>query len=120
MAAAQPMIKQIHPVLSLIHISGIPCVGSGTTASAVCMDKQITHALLESNGIHTARFLVLHQLDCPAIEQVDSRIKASLDGYPVFVKPANAGSSVGVTKVHSCLLYTSPPGLHRDTSGLPW
>jgi D-alanine-D-alanine ligase len=70
---------------------GLPYVGAGVTASAVGMDKAVFKALLRDAGIPTTRAVVLRS----AREAADG---VSLD-WPVFVKPACGGSSVGVTKV---------------------
>ena len=82
----------------LLTLSGIPFVGCGTAASAVCMDKALTKAVLDAYGVSQAKWdsacVMDFEKDGPG---VISRIETAL-GYPVFVKPANAGSSVGITK----------------------
>ena len=70
---------------------GVPYVGAGVTASAVGMDKAVFKAVLRDAGLPTARAVVLRS---PA----EVSLAAALP-LPVFVKPANGGSSVGVTKV---------------------
>jgi D-alanine-D-alanine ligase len=70
---------------------GVPYVGAGVTASAVGMDKAVFKALLRDAGLPTPRAVVLRS---PA----EAFLAAALP-LPVFVKPANGGSSVGVTKV---------------------
>lgn len=89
-------------VQGLLELSGLPFVGCGTLASAVCMDKAITHALLANAGIDCAKYLwFFRNKYCgEGIRKIKTKINARL-GYPVFVKPANSGSSVGVTKVNS-------------------
>ena len=70
-----------------------------TLASAVCMDKAVTNILLEAAGIDQANFMWFYASDYENVkEQVKEDIMTDLEGYPVFVKPANAGSSVGVSK----------------------
>ena len=87
-------------IQGLLDLARIPYVGCGTLASATCMDKAAANMLLAQNGIPEAKFVWCYASDYaedPA--PIEARIAAEL-GYPVFVKPANAGSSVGVTKVH--------------------
>lgn len=83
-------------IQGVFKMSGIPYVGSGTLASACCMDKEVTHIRLDAAGIRTAKYIVARKGINSAAE-LDQKITASF-GYPVFVKPANAGSSVGVGK----------------------
>lgn len=70
---------------------GLPYVGAGVTASAVGMDKAVFKALLRDAGVPTPRSVVARHPD-------DARLARALP-LPVFVKPSNGGSSVGVTKV---------------------
>jgi D-alanine-D-alanine ligase len=89
-------------IQGLLELSGLPFVGCGTLSSTVCMDKAITHALLSNAGIHCANYLWFFRTSYTGdgIRKIKTKIEARL-GYPVFVKPANSGSSVGVTKVNS-------------------
>lgn len=89
-------------IQGLLELSGLPFVGCGTLASAVCMDKAITHSLLSNIGIPCAKYLWFFSGSYTGggVAKIRTRIAARL-GYPVFVKPANSGSSVGVTKVNS-------------------
>ena len=77
----------------------IPYVGAGVTASAVGMDKSIFKALLRDAGIPTPRAIPLSFRERAAVsgERADENLLGF--GLPLFVKPANGGSSVGVTKV---------------------
>lgn len=86
----------------LLQLCGLPFVGCRTLASAVCMDKAVTHTLLTAAGVHQANYLwfFANRYDKAGAEKIKVKINARL-GYPVFVKPANAGSSVGVSKVCS-------------------
>lgn len=86
-------------IQGLFQLSGIPYVGCDTLSSAVCMDKAVTHSLLNTAGIEQAHYLWFYsdRFDA-APDTIKNKIKARLD-FPVFVKPANAGSSVGVSKV---------------------
>lgn len=86
-------------IQGLLQISGIPFVGCRALASADCMDKAVTHTLLSVAGINQAKYLwfYTHKYEAGS-EKIKLKIDARL-GYPIFVKPANAGSSVGVSKV---------------------
>lgn len=88
-------------VQGLLQLSGIPFVGCPTLASAACMDKVITNLVLDAACVPQARFLWFYAHDYAARrEALPQEITEQLGGYPVFVKPANAGSSVGVSKVN--------------------
>jgi D-alanine-D-alanine ligase len=76
-------------VQGLLELAGVPYVGAGVAASAVCMDKDLLKAVLRDRGIPVTRNITLREGD--AVENPF--------GYPVFVKPARLGSSVGITKV---------------------
>ena len=84
-------------IQGVFELSGVPYVGNGVAASAVCMDKIMTKDILTQAKIPvTEGFSVV----CPAnYEAVDAKISESF-GYPVVIKPANAGSSVGITLVN--------------------
>lgn len=85
----------------LLQMSGIPFVGCDLLSSATCMDKGVTNTLLEAAGVPQAEFLWLYTRDYDKRKaEIRREIAGRLGGYPVFVKPANAGSSVGVSKVH--------------------
>jgi D-alanine-D-alanine ligase len=77
-------------VQGLLELAGVPYVGAGVAASALCMDKDLFKKVLRDSGIAVARHVALRSGD--AIENPF--------GYPCFVKPARLGSSVGITKVH--------------------
>jgi D-alanine--(R)-lactate ligase len=77
-------------IQGLLELSGIPYVGCGIQASAICMDKSLAHVVARSAGIATPEFCV--RLDD------DTTMPADLS-LPVFVKPARSGSSFGVTRV---------------------
>ena len=82
-------------VQGLLELAEIPYVGAGVLASAVAMDKAVTKRLCQSAGLPVVPYLVLTRghFDPEALE-------VPFD-FPVFVKPANLGSSVGITKVKS-------------------
>jgi D-alanine-D-alanine ligase len=77
-------------VQGLLELADVPYVGAGVTASAVCMDKDLFKKILRDSGIPVARHLKVRDGD-PFHNPF---------GYPVFVKPARLGSSVGITKAH--------------------
>ena len=77
-------------VQGLLELAGVPYVGAGVAASALCMDKDLFKAVLRDRGIPVARNVTLRDGD-----PVENPF-----GYPVFVKPARLGSSVGISKVH--------------------
>jgi D-alanine-D-alanine ligase len=81
-------------VQGLLKLADIPFVGSGVLGSAVGMDKDVMKRLLKDSGIPIGKFIVLR--DWETIPPF-SEIRAAL-GTPVFIKPANMGSSVGVSK----------------------
>ncbi|MDD2955279.1 MAG: D-alanine--D-alanine ligase [Oscillospiraceae bacterium] len=84
-------------IQGLFELAGIPYVGCGVAASAICMDKTIAHTLLDQAGIPTARWMRVDASSLSSFDEVERALAARL-GYPMFVKPANAGSSVGVSK----------------------
>ncbi|MDR0992636.1 MAG: D-alanine--D-alanine ligase [Ruminococcus sp.] len=86
-------------IQGLLELSGIPFVGCRTTASAVCMDKTITHAVLERAGIKMARYAIINRNDINSLGEYAEKIVNKL-GLPVFVKPAESGSSVGCSKAN--------------------
>jgi D-alanine-D-alanine ligase len=74
---------------------GLPYVGAGVLSSAVCMDKGIAKSVLHDNGIPVAAWRLAHRSSWTP-EVMDEAIAAL--GLPLFVKPANLGSSIGVAK----------------------
>jgi D-alanine-D-alanine ligase len=84
-------------VQGLLKLADIPFVGAGVLASAAGMDKDVMKRLLRDSGLPIGKFLTLRAGEkIPAFEE----ICAELD-LPVFIKPANMGSSVGVNKAHN-------------------
>ena len=82
----------------LLEISGIPYVGCNTTASAVCMDKAVTNAMADFYGIPQAKWTSFDKYAYSADKTAVLASAAEKLGFPIFVKPANAGSSVGISK----------------------
>jgi D-alanine-D-alanine ligase len=83
-------------IQGLLELLGVPYVGAGVLGSALCMDKVKAKELLAHHGIPQARFEAHHADQLPA---VDPEALVERLGLPLFVKPANLGSSVGVSKV---------------------
>jgi len=81
----------------LLELAKLPYVGCGTLGSAICMDKSMTHTVLDYNGIRTARWAMINQRDLSRLDEKCTAIAETL-GFPLFVKPANAGSSIGINK----------------------
>lgn len=82
----------------LMALSGRAFVGSGVGASALCMDKDLTRAVLRDTGFHTLPYQRVLRADYSENSgQVIERLEQSFP-YPLFVKPANGGSSVGTAK----------------------
>jgi D-alanine-D-alanine ligase len=88
-------------IQGLCRLANIPCVGAGVLGSAVGMDKDVMKRLLAEAGIPTARHLLLRR-GGPAVSFAEA---AGRLGAPVFVKPANLGSSVGVSKAQDAGEY---------------
>lgn len=85
-------------VQGLLELAGVPYVGCGVLASAVGMDKAMMKAAFAAAGLPLLPWLLLRRADWERHpEQVCTQVEAALR-YPVFVKPANMGSSVGITK----------------------
>lgn len=82
-------------VQGLLELAGVPVVGCGTLASALCMDKDRAHKLAALAGIPVPKGQVFRR----GAGREDVRRTAQELGYPVFVKPVRAGSSFGITKV---------------------
>jgi D-alanine-D-alanine ligase len=78
-------------VQGLLELAGVAYVGSGVTASALCMDKDLFKSVMRDKGIPVARSLTVRRWDRDRVE--------SPFGYPVVVKPARLGSSVGISIV---------------------
>lgn len=88
-------------IQGLLELAGVPYVGAGVLGSAVGMDKAVMKRLFEARGLPVAPYLtVLRPEWAASSEAIANRVAAEL-GYPVFVKPANLGSSVGISKAAS-------------------
>lgn len=110
-----PILKSIDVVFPVLHgprgedgtvqglfeLANVPYVGCGVLSSAVGMDKIYTKALYEMAGLPQGKYLYLmrskwREEQGEAINRIEDQLK-----YPVFIKPANMGSSVGITKAHN-------------------
>ncbi len=78
----------------------IAYVGCGVTTSAVCMDKAITADVFKANGFKIPDYYIINLQDYKKDPVLEMKNASEITGYPLFVKPCNMGSSVGVTKVH--------------------
>ena len=85
-------------IQGLLELVGLPYVGNGVLASAIGMDKHVTKTVLEGAGIAVAPWVTLTRATWDGDRELWARRVRSL-GLPAFVKPARAGSSVGVSKV---------------------
>jgi D-alanine-D-alanine ligase len=83
-------------IQGLLKLADIAFVGAGVLGSAVGMDKDVMKRLLRDAKIPTAQFIALqcHEEDSLSFEEIVAQV-----GFPFFVKPANLGSSVGISKV---------------------
>ncbi len=85
-------------VQGLLELANIPYVGAGVLASAVGMDKAVSKLVFIATGLPIAKYLVvLRQTWSEQPSRISGAVASEL-GYPVFVKPANLGSSVGISK----------------------
>lgn len=87
-------------VQGLLELAGIAYVGAGVAASAVGMDKVLFKGIMEARGLPVVPYVVILRKTWEREpDEVLARVEASL-GYDCFVKPANLGSSVGISKAH--------------------
>lgn len=83
-------------VQGFLQMLGLPYVGNGIMASALCMDKGFTNQVLADLGIPEAKYIIVEKKGLDRKILMD-RVEKEL-GFPCFIKPCNNGSSVGVTK----------------------
>ncbi|MDR3294275.1 MAG: D-alanine--D-alanine ligase [Clostridiales Family XIII bacterium] len=86
-------------IQGLFELSAIPYVGCGVLSSAICMDKAFTKMVAATLAVHQAEYLILHADAAGRGAECKKKVDGQI-GYPCYVKPANAGSSVGVSKVN--------------------
>ncbi|MBE6688588.1 MAG: D-alanine--D-alanine ligase [Ruminococcaceae bacterium] len=85
----------------ILELSHIPYVGCRTASSAVCMDKAITKVILDSKNVVQADWLIFYKSELESdMENVLDKTCTKFE-FPIFVKPANTGSSVGVSKAYN-------------------
>ncbi len=87
-------------IQGLLEMAGVPYVGCGVLASAVGMDKDVMKRLFVQAGLPVPPFTVVRSRDLPALLGEARHAVEAQFPYPVFSKPANLGSSVGVRKIH--------------------
>ena len=108
-----PTIDVVFPILhgpfgedgtvqGLLKLANLPFVGAGVLGSAVGMDKDVMKRLLRDAGIAISKFLAFERTDRISL----AAIKRTL-GMPLFVKPANLGSSVGISKVNRASQFSA-------------
>ena len=84
-------------VQGLFELAKIPYVGCGVLSSAVSMNKAYTKIIVDTIGVDQAKYTIVYR---PELSEDLDRVEEKC-GYPCFVKPACAGSSVGITKAHN-------------------
>lgn len=87
-------------VQGLCQLAGIPYVGCSMASSAVCMDKEFTHVICEMSGIKTAPFIAAVNSSMLNIKELYEEANKKLS-LPMFIKPANNGSSLGISKIRN-------------------
>ncbi len=88
-------------IQGMLELSALPFVGAGVLGSAIGMDKDVAKRLCQDAGIPVVPWITVHRWQW---EKEPAAVKVSIEEkfpYPVFVKPATLGSSVGMTKVHN-------------------
>lgn len=87
-------------VQGLLELANIPYVGCGVLSSAVSMDKVYTKLIAQQLHIPQAKYIWFHKRDFTNMNPVITQISDEI-GFPCFIKPANAGSSIGIGKAHN-------------------
>jgi len=88
-------------IQGLLDLAGLPFVGAGVLGSAIGMDKDVSKKLLQHAKIPVVPWITVYRADWERDPQAVQKQIEKKFRYPVFVKPATLGSSVGMTKVHS-------------------
>jgi D-alanine-D-alanine ligase len=88
-------------VQGMLELSGLPYVGAGVTASALGMDKSAFKDVMQAHGLPIVKHVMLKRKSWEADPEGTLQIIEERLSYPVFTKPANLGSSVGVSKCHA-------------------
>jgi D-alanine-D-alanine ligase len=87
-------------VQGMIKLIDVPFVGAGVLGSSVGMDKDVMKRLLNETGVLNAKCLIAKEDDFPIFDEAEKVL-----GLPMFIKPANLGSSVGISKVRNAKEY---------------
>lgn len=87
-------------IQGLCQMAGIPFVGCDMTSSAVSMDKEFTHVICEAAGIKTAPYIAAINSNKLNIKDLYEKAYERFS-TPIFIKPANNGSSIGISKIRS-------------------
>lgn len=88
-------------IQGLLDLAGVPFVGAGVLGSAIGMDKDVSKRLLQVAKIPVVPWIAVQRSDWERDPKASQKVVEKKFKYPVFVKPATLGSSVGMTKVHS-------------------
>ncbi len=84
-------------IQGLLDMADIKYVGCNLISSAICMDKDIAHTLVEKAGIRVAKSVVIIN----EFNETESKSLIKEIGFPMYIKPTRAGSSIGITKAHN-------------------
>lgn len=87
-------------IQGLLELANIPYVGCEVLASAISMDKGYTKIVADSIGINQAKYKIINKYELNKMEEICQNIENEI-GYPCYIKPANAGSSKGITKANN-------------------
>ena len=85
-------------IQGLFEMLGVKYVGCNLISSAICMDKVFTKIILDKIGVANAKYIIVNKNDYD-LNNTLKNIKENI-GYPCFIKPANAGSSIGISKIY--------------------
>ncbi|EHY90617.1 D-alanine--D-alanine ligase family protein [Saccharomonospora azurea] len=97
-------------IQGLLELADLPYVGAGVFASAAAMDKEYAKKLLAAEGLEVGRFAVVRRGQATLPDEERERL-----GLPVFVKPARAGSSIGISRVTDWSQLDAAIALARET-----
>lgn len=107
-------------LMGLLEMANVPYVGCGVAASAIAMDKVLTKQITESNGILSPRYeyllkSIFQQKGADIVKELEKTLS-----YPLFVKPARLGSSIGISRVESSreLVNAIEVALHYDDKAI--
>ena len=88
-------------IQGLLELADVPYVGAGVAASAVGMDKALMKAIFRANNLPMVDWMLVRRRDWESQPEETIHTIESAFGYPCFIKPANLGSSVGISKAHN-------------------